>query len=173
MDYFEASRKRLSYRGSFLSEKVPREDLRKIVQSGLEAPSGCNQQTTSFIVVDNPDVMSKIQAIPGANKALTGGKAYILSVIDIDPQPVTGILNFQIEDCAAATENILLAITAMGYGGVWIDGWLRSEGRAQILADLVNLPKGKVIRIIIPLGIPAEEIQSKLKKTIEERVTFI
>lgn len=173
MDYFEASKKRVSYRGDFLDEPVPREDLRKIIQSGLEAPSGCNQQTTTFVVVDNPEVIKKIQAVPGGNKALTGGKAYILCVVDIDPPPATGTLSFQVEDCAAATENILLAITALGYGGVWIDGWLRSEGRAQKLAEIVNLPEGKVIRIIIPLGKPAEKPQTKIKKTIEERVTFI
>jgi nitroreductase len=173
MDYFEVSKKRVSYRGEFLNEPVPREDLRKIIQSGLEAPSGCNQQTTTFIVVDSPEVIRKIQDFPGGNKALKGGKAYILCIVDIDPPLATETLSFQVEDCAAATENILLAMTALGYAGVWIDGWLRSEGRAEKLAELVNLPKGKVIRIIIPLGKPAEPLDFKVKKSIEERVTFI
>ena len=39
---------RRSYRGKYLPDPVPREDLQRILQSGLDAPSGCNRQTTSL-----------------------------------------------------------------------------------------------------------------------------
>lgn len=172
MDFFEASRTRCSYRGAFTDEPVPREDLIKIVQAGLEAPSGCNKQTTGFVIVDSPRTIEKIQAIPGGNKALSGGRAYILCTVDKNPEPAFEDMSFQVEDCAAAVENILLAITALGYGGVWIDGWLRREGRAESLAKLVNLPEGKTIRVIIPLGRPAETPPSKEKLPFDSRVTF-
>lgn len=44
---------RHSYRGGYKQEKIPRKDLMKIVEAGLSAPSGCNKQTTSLIVVDD------------------------------------------------------------------------------------------------------------------------
>ena len=49
MDVFEAIGKRYSYRGGFQPRAIPREDLSKIVQAGLQAPSGCNAQTTAFV----------------------------------------------------------------------------------------------------------------------------
>ena len=173
MDFFETVKNRYSYRGVFEDRKVPREDLEKIVQAGLDAPSGCNGQTTDFIVVDRDDIVEKIRAIPGGNKALSGGMAYILCLVDNVPEAVYEDKSFQVEDCAAAVENMLLAITALGYAGVWIDGWLRSQNRAETLADLTDVPEGKKVRVIIPLGVPAEETERKTKKSLEERVKFI
>ncbi|MHC4951653.1 MAG: nitroreductase family protein, partial [Planctomycetota bacterium] len=54
MDLFEAIKKRHCYRGGFTDAAVSREDLTKIVQAGLEAPSGKNCQTTRFVIVDDP-----------------------------------------------------------------------------------------------------------------------
>lgn len=47
---------RSSYRGRYDSIPVPREDLRKILEAGLAAPSGCNKQTTSLIAIDDIDI---------------------------------------------------------------------------------------------------------------------
>lgn len=52
---------RHSYRGAFADEKVPREDLEIIARAGIDAPSGCNKQTTDIVVVDDPEVLSKIK----------------------------------------------------------------------------------------------------------------
>ncbi|MCK4343353.1 MAG: nitroreductase family protein [Phycisphaerae bacterium] len=52
MDVFEAIAKRHSYRGPFKDQPVPRADLQRIVQAGLQAPSGKNAQTTTFVIVD-------------------------------------------------------------------------------------------------------------------------
>ena len=47
MNVLEAINKRHSYRGKFKADLVPREDIIKIMQAGLDAPSGCNKQTTN------------------------------------------------------------------------------------------------------------------------------
>ena len=54
---------RRSYRGRYLPTAVPREHLKQILEAGYHAPSGCNQQTTSFIAVDDPELMAKAQEI--------------------------------------------------------------------------------------------------------------
>ncbi|MBQ7138717.1 MAG: nitroreductase family protein, partial [Clostridia bacterium] len=54
---------RHSYRGKYLPTPVPREHLTAIMQSGLDAPSGCNKQTTSIIAVDDPEVLAKLRAV--------------------------------------------------------------------------------------------------------------
>lgn len=52
MNILDLINSRHSYRGEYESTPVPKEDLIKIMQAGLAAPSGCNKQTTSLIAVD-------------------------------------------------------------------------------------------------------------------------
>ena len=70
MDVFEAVALRHSYRGPFRDQAIPRADLERIVQGGLQAPSGKNAQTTRFVIVDDPDLVRKIAEMPAANTAM-------------------------------------------------------------------------------------------------------
>lgn len=54
---------RHSYRGKYKPISVPREDLITIMQAGLNAPSGCNKQTTSLIAVDDKDILQKLHNV--------------------------------------------------------------------------------------------------------------
>ena len=60
MTTYEAIAARYSYRGDYQNTPVPRADLLKILEAGCAAPSGCNCQTTSFIAVDDPELMEKL-----------------------------------------------------------------------------------------------------------------
>jgi len=172
MDVFEAIARRHSYRGPFKDRPVPREDLGKIVQAGIQAPSGRNMQTTSFVIVDDPGLVEQIHRMPGGNKAVQGAKAFIVCLIDRRPEAVYEGFSFQVEDCAAAVENMLLAVTALGYATVWIDGWLRVQDRAAEIGRLLGVPENQVIRVVLPIGVPAEEWPQKEKKPFAERAWF-
>ena len=54
---------RRSYRGKYKNQPVAREDLQKILEAGLAAPSGCNKQTTSLICVDDAKILKKINSV--------------------------------------------------------------------------------------------------------------
>ena len=129
MDVFEAIEKRHSYRGAFEQNAIPREDLKKMVQAGIQAPSGYNGQSTSFVIVDDGDLLRRISGIVGS-KVIEQAPALIVCVMDPDATIDKGLL-FGVEDYGAAVENILLAVTAMGYATVWMDGVLRRENRAR------------------------------------------
>lgn len=172
MDFFETVKKRHCYRGAFESSPVPREHLRQIVQAGLDAPSGKNAQTTRFVIVDDPMLVRPIAQMHEANKAMQQAQAFIACIVDDAPDAVYEGLSFQVEDCAAAVENMLLAITALGYGSVWIDGWLRVAGRAEAIGQRLNLPAGKRIRILLPIGIPAETYNAPAKLPFDQRAWF-
>ncbi|MBO5128557.1 MAG: nitroreductase family protein [Clostridia bacterium] len=60
MELFETIFARRSYRGMYEKTPVPREDLKKIMEAALAAPSGCNKQTTSVIAVDDPELMGQL-----------------------------------------------------------------------------------------------------------------
>ena len=172
MNIFELIEKRHSYRGPFIDQAVPKDDLQKIVQAGLLAPSGKNAQTTRFVIIDDPVIIDKIRQMHPTNKAMQTANAYIACIIDKHPEPIYEGFAFEIEDCAAAVENMLLATTALGYASVWIDGWLRVENRAAIIGNLLAVPDSKVIRILLPIGKPEKDQHQPEKKPFEERASF-
>jgi nitroreductase len=172
MEVFDAIQRRHSYRGPFTNTPVSKDDLRQIVQAGIQAPSGRNQQTTQFVILDDAETIEEIGRLNPTNEAMKSAKAYIVCIIDKEPPSVYEGLSFQIEDCAAAVENMLLAITSLGYATVWIDGWLRVQQRAEKIAELIGLPQSKMVRIILPIGVPAEQWEQKEKKSFEERAWF-
>jgi nitroreductase len=128
-------------------------------------------QTTSFVIVDDPELVRRIGAMRASDMAMQP-KAFIACIVDVKPEPVYEGHHFQVEDCAAAVENMLLAITALGYATVWIDGWLRLENRADTIGRLLGLPQGKTIRILLPVGVPAETWPQKEKRPFEARAWF-
>ena len=169
MDLFEAIGKRHSYRGPFSAAPVPREDLRRIVQAGIQAPSAKNEQVVSFVIVDDPQVLAQMKQIIDRPAGQTA-RAKIVCVTD--PRPVLGEISFATEDCAACVENMLLAITALGYAAVWLDGVLRFDDRAERIGRLLGVPQEKRVRIVLPLGVPAEAGAQKEKLPFDQRAWF-
>ena len=172
MDLFEAIKLRHCYRGVFTDAPVSRDDLVKIVQAGLDAPSGCNAQTTRFVVVDDAELVRKIAAMHESNKAMQQAKAFIACVVDKQPEAVYEGMAFPIEDCAAAVQNMLLAVTALGYASVWIDGWLRRENRNEIIGEMLGVPNEKIVRILLPIGVPEKEVRGPEKMGFDERASY-
>lgn len=172
MDVFEAMAARYSYRDAFTSQPVPREHLRRIIEAGLQAPSGKNQQTTKVVAVDDPETVREIVAIMPLNRALQTAPAMICCIFARDPQPSYEHYSFEVEDCAALVENLLLAITALGYASVWTDGALRLEGRAAKLGRLLGVPDDQVVRILLPVGVPVAPGPRRDKKPFAERAWF-
>jgi nitroreductase len=169
MDLFDTIAKRHSYRGEFTNAAMPRADLEKIVQAGIQAPSGCNAQTTSFVIVDDPQLLSQIAEIVD-KPVCRSAKAMIVCVADW--RPAYGNVSFAVEDCAAAVENMLLAITALGYATVWLDGALRAEDRAGRIGRLLDVPPPKTVRVLLPLGVPAEPGEPREKLPFTRRASF-
>ena len=172
MDIFEAIAKRHSYRGTFGDQNVPRVDLKGIVQAGLQAPSGKNEQTTTFVIVDDPDLVRQIGAMPSANKAIQQAQAFVACILDLRPEAVYEGHDFQIEDCAAAVENMLLAITALGYATVWLDGALRVDDIAARVGRILGVPGNRSVRILLPLGAALQPGSQKEKLPFDQRAWF-
>ena len=63
MDALAVIHKRASYRGKYRATPVPRSDLQAILDAVLDAPSGCNKQTTSLIAVDDPEILAALKQL--------------------------------------------------------------------------------------------------------------
>jgi nitroreductase len=170
MDVFEAIAKRHSYRGRFDPGPVPREDLLRIVEAGIKAPSGYNGQSTSFVIVDDPSLIAGIADVT-SNDVIRGAPAAIVCVMDPFATRDKKFA-FGVEDYSAAVENMLLAVTAMGYASVWIDGVLKENDLSRKVGDLLGVPRDREVRVILPIGVPVDHWEQHEKKPLSERAWF-
>jgi len=169
MEFFETVNSRHSYRGPYTDAPVPDADLVKIVEAGIKAPSAANWQTTSFVIVNDPEVLNKIRALAPDIKGLNTCQALIAVVADGPEESPRPGLFFGVQDYAAATENMLLAITALGYASVWTEGMLARDDNARTVGDLLDVPSPKKVRVLLPVGVPAEPLADRGRKPFVER----
>jgi len=169
MDVFQAIADRYSYRGAFTDAPAPRDDLVKIVEAGIRAPSAKNEQVASFVIVDDAKLLGQIAGMLDRTDCDT---ARAMIVVAADPRPILGEMSFAAEDCAASVENMLLAITALGYATVWVDGALRRDDIARRIGRLLGVPESYDVRIVLPVGVAAEPGSQKEKLPLEKRAAF-
>ena len=161
---------RHSYRGKFKSTPVPREDLITIMQAGLNAPSGCNKQTTSLIAVDDPELMKKLHGVINPPMGETAP-----AMICVLSQKIIAYRDrcFAVQDYSAAIENMLLAIVDLGYQSCWYEGHVTDVDRIGYqMAQILGVPDEYELVCFLPVGIAAEEVTAKAKKPFEERAWF-
>ncbi len=170
MNVIEAINARHSYRGKFESTPVPREDLMKILNAGLAAPSGCNKQTTSLIAVDDPKVLAKLHSVINPPVGETAPAA-----ICVLTQRIIAYRDrcFAIQDYSAAIENMLLAIVELGYQSCWYEGHITDEDKIGYqMAKILGVPEEYELVCFLPVGVATDDIKTPLKKTFEERAWF-
>ena len=170
MNTLDTIRSRHSYRGKYKSTPIPREDLITIMQAGLDAPSGCNKQTTSLIAVDDPAILSQLSSIINATTAQT-----CTAMICVLTQRIIAYEDrtFYIQDYSAAIENMLLAIHDLGYASCWYEG--RATGPDKIgyrMQQVLGIPEDYELVCFLPIGIPAGPVKRVEKKAFEDRAWF-
>lgn len=170
MDMMQTILERKSYRGKYTAEPVPRKHLQEILEAGLAAPSGCNKQTTSLIAVDDPEVLQRLH---GVITPSIGETAPAMICVLTERIVAYRDRTFYVQDYSAAIENMLLAITAMGYASVWVEGHITDVDQiGRQMADILGVPQEMELVCFLPVGKPAEEIKGPSKKPFAERAWF-
>ena len=170
MNVSDAIRCRHSYRGKYKDIPVPKEDLVKIMQAGLAAPSGCNKQTTSLIAVDDPAVLAKLHSVIDPPVGETAPAA-----ICILTQRINAYRDkcFAIQDYSAAIQNMLLTIVDLGYQSCWYEGHITDDDRiCDRMAQILNIPDSYELVCFLPVGIAESDPVSPKKKPFQERAWF-
>jgi nitroreductase len=156
MDLFEAIEKRASVR-AFAPCEIGEEDLLRIVEAGRRAPSGRNRQPWEFVIVRDPDTIQELGKIQGCIGEAT---AAIAVVMDEQASP------YWKEDAAAAIENMLLAVVALGYASLWVEGYvLQNEDFGR---EVLGVPKDKRLLAVLPIGNASGQASQAAKKPLEE-----
>jgi nitroreductase len=71
-----------------------------------------------------------------------------------------GISDWWVQDCTAATENILIAVAGLGLGGVWLGCHGRPE-REQAVRDVLGIPQRIGVLSLLSIGHPAEQKEAR------------
>ena len=170
MDMMQTILERKSYRGKYMAQPVPREHLQMILEAGLAAPSGCNKQTTSLIAVDDLQVLDQLRAVITPSVGETAP-----AMICVLTERIIAYRDrcFATQDYAAAIENMLLAITALGYASVWVEGHITDVDQiGRQMADILGVPQNMELVCFLPVGKAAEEVKLPVKKAFGERAWF-
>lgn len=150
--------------------KISRDTLEILIKSGMSAPTARNLQPWYFIVLENKEDLENLgERLPNAAMLKNAAAAIIVcgnlkkAYLEIDSA-------YWVQDCCAATENILLAAEAMELGAVWTAVYPYPD-RQKTVIEYLKLPQNYKPLNIIPIGYPlkAEKPKNKWKK---ENVIF-
>lgn len=145
--------KRRSIR-KFTDQPVEREKLELLLQAAMAAPTASNGQPWEFVVLTEPDVLEQLRkALPFAKM---NAPVAICVLGSTRMQKNKSGLKFWVQDCSAATENILLAAVSLGLGTVWV-GVHPVNMFIRSVENILNLPDGVSPLNLIYVGYPAEE----------------
>lgn len=121
----------------------------------MAAPSASNRKPWKFIVVTERDTLDELAERHPYAKMLH--EATLCIAVCGDP----GIsAAYWVQDCSAATENILLAATALGLGSVWLGVHPRSE-RVDVVRSVLGIPDAIIPLNLIAIGHPDEEKEAR------------
>ena len=147
---------------SYLDKPVEDAKIEQLLRAGMAAPSAMNKQPWHFVVVtDKQQLAALAKANPYAGMAAKAPLAIVVCG-DMNKALSGKAREFWVQDCSAATENILLAANAMGLGAVWT-GTYPSEERVKAVSKVLQLPKKLVPLNTIVIGYPDGENTPKDK----------
>lgn len=161
----------------YSDKKVEKEKLERIIEAGRMAPSACNAQPWKFIVVTDPELISRVAE--AASAKLLGMNSFVsqapVLLVVIREQPnfsskVGGTIknkDYSLIDIGIASENICLQARAEGIGSCMI-GWFDEK----LLRKILEIPWSKRVELIITLGYSPGDQREKKRKSSEVTVSY-
>ena len=168
-DAIETIMTRTSIR-SFTDRAVSADTIEMLLRAGMAAPTAVNKQPWHFVVVND---RAKLDELGGNGRQSQMWKESPLAIVvcgDMEKALEGPAQAFWVQDCSAATENILLAAHALGLGAVWT-GCYPMEERMTNVRQVLNLPENIIPLCVIVMGYPNESPAPK-DKWKPENVTY-
>jgi nitroreductase len=157
MEALEALKTRRSVR-HYESTAVPRDVIRDIVDAGRLAPTANNIQPWEFVVVQEAKIRKAIADLTDYGKFIAEAPVCIVVFCKST--------KYALEDGSAATENLLIAATALGLGSCWVAGDKKKYGEA--IRTLLRVPEGYGLISLVSIGFSAKKGPSPSKRPVEE-----
>ena len=175
-DYLELAKRRQACRG-FSDQPVEHEKLVNCAEAGRLAPSGCNSQPWSFVIVETPEkvaAVAKTSQQLGANEWTDTAKAFIIvfeehAVLMPGIKAIVPSQIFAKGDLGAAVLSIWLEAETQGLGACVLGLFDREK-----ICEIVGVPAEKQLGGLIAIGYPANPaVREKIRKSFDDVVKFV
>ena len=164
MELKEALLKRRSIR-KFKEIEISNEIIEELLHAAMSGPSACNKTPWEFYVITNKvklDELSKCSLFSRFRAPLV-----IVVCGNLEKALPKSMASYWIQDCSAATQNILLRVTDMGLGAVWC-GAHPQERVVSNIKNVLNLSDEIIPLNMIYIGYPDEECVARDQYNIEK-----
>ena len=157
MEVKEVFLKRRSVR-KFTQEKVSAEDICALMHAAMSGPSACNKVPWEFYVVENEH---KLELLRGAaHYSRIDAPLAVVVCGNLSRSLPAQLAPYWVQDCSAATENILLCAADLGLGSVWCG--IHPQKRAEEkVSEALEIPEDQIPLNIIYIGHPAETPEAR------------
>lgn len=162
-DMLDMIRKRRSIR-KYTAQAVTDEQIRKLLEAAMAAPSGSNIQPWEFVVVKDPDLKRQL-AQTHTWSSMAADAAVVFVVCGNEPAS-----HHWVADASTATENLLLAAAALGLGAVWVSIY-PTAAREVHVRRVLGIPEEIRVLCLVPVGHPAESKPPRTQYT-ESKVHY-
>jgi len=136
----------------FKSKIVPQELIDKLLHAAMQAPSAGNRQPWHFVILTKREILNKIPEFHPYSEMLHEAPLAILICAKVETDKYC---DYWVQDCSAATQNLLLAAHALGLGAVWL-GIYPIQERVSGIKELLELPPDIVPLSLNAIGYPNE-----------------
>ncbi len=175
MNFLELVRRRQSTRKYQPGRRIPREILERCLEAARLAPSACNSQPWSFVVVDDPEQVRALAA------AACGHAPYGMNQFALDASALVAVVTekmklaarlgahfrgvqYSLVDLGIAGEHLVLQAAEDGVASCWL-GWFDERAVKQTL----GIPRAKKVELLLCLGYAADEaVRPKNRKPLAE-----
>jgi nitroreductase len=141
--------------------KITDETLTQLLEAAMAAPSAMTKDPWRFVVIKDAAALANLAAALPGGKMLATATAAIAVCGDMEAA-FEGHLGYLLQDCSAATENLLLAAHALGLGACWV-GVHPGEESVRKVKALLALPGPIVPVAVVSLGFPGEELPARTR----------
>ncbi len=146
-DFMETVKSRRSSR-QFSDELVSNNVINSVIEAGFYAPSAHNLRPYDIIITKKKNILEEVKNLNEYADFLPQayGAFFVIGNKDIQKYD-----EFLIADCAAVTQNMLLALEYYDLGGVWIGVMTNSNLQIQ-LSKILELNECQRVISIIAFG---------------------
>lgn len=138
----------------YTGEPASVSDIESLLQAGMAAPSASNRKPWQFVAVTDTRTLEQLAQDHPYGEMLAGAAVGI--AVCGDP----AVSDWWVQDCSAATENILIAAVGLGLGAVWLGCHGRPQ-REQAVRDVLGIPDHIGVLSLISIGYPAEDKEAR------------
>lgn len=176
MEFTELIKARRSVRSYATGTVIPEEDVKRIVEAALLAPSWKNSQTARYYVANTEESIAKLaETLPNFNQTSSRGAALVVTTFVKDISGFTaGSAENELSnkwgayDLGLSNAYFILAAKEYGY-----DTLIMGLRDAAAIRQIFGIPKTEQITSVIALGKGTQDGALRMRKSVDEVLKFL